>query len=146
MENGIKNVAVASGKQHHQHQAFQPSTITISSNYNISTTHQSFDLISKTNTNTMKFFTAVSAAVLSFSSMASAITVSYDTGYDDASRSLNVLSCSDGANGLITKHGWQTQGAIPRFPHIGGYMGIAGWNSPQVCASICLIPPTRLTV
>ncbi|KNG48201.1 Asp f 13-like protein [Stemphylium lycopersici] len=79
----------------------------------------------------MKFSTAVSAAVLGFSSMASAITVSYDTGYDDPNRSLSVLSCSDGANGLTTKHDWHTQGQIPRFPHIGGYMGVAGWNSPQ---------------
>ncbi|KAA8617949.1 Cerato-platanin domain-containing protein [Pyrenophora tritici-repentis] len=63
--------------------------------------------------------------------MASAITVSYDTGYDDASRSLNVVSCSDGPNGLITRYGWQTQGAIKGFPHIGGYQGIPGWNSNQ---------------
>ncbi|EUC40978.1 hypothetical protein COCMIDRAFT_9238 [Bipolaris oryzae ATCC 44560] len=77
----------------------------------------------------MKFFSAVSAAVLGFSSMASAITVSYDTGYDDASRSMNVVSCSDGANGLVAR--FPTQGNLPRFPLIGGYQGIAGWNSPQ---------------
>jgi hypothetical protein len=59
-------------------------------------------------------------------------TVSYDTGYDDAGRSLTALSCSDGANGLITKYGWQNQGAVAGFPRIGGYMGVAGWNSPQV--------------
>jgi hypothetical protein len=58
--------------------------------------------------------------------------VSYDNGYDDASRSLTVVSCSDGPNGLITKYGWQNQGAIARFPHIGGYMGVEGWNSAQV--------------
>lgn len=57
--------------------------------------------------------------------------VSYDTGYDDRSRSLNVVACSDGSNGLITRYGWQTQGSIPRFPYIGGYEGVAGWNSPQ---------------
>ncbi|EMD63612.1 hypothetical protein GGP41_005742 [Bipolaris sorokiniana] len=77
----------------------------------------------------MKFFTAVSAAVLGFSSMASAITVSYDTGYDDAGRSMNVVSCSDGTNGLAAR--FPTQGRLPRFPLIGGYQGIAGWNSPQ---------------
>jgi len=60
------------------------------------------------------------------------LTVSYDTGYDDASRSLTDVSCSDGANGLITKYRWQTQGQIPHFPYIGGYEGIAGWNSAQV--------------
>ncbi|KUI52612.1 Protein SnodProt1 [Cytospora mali] len=55
--------------------------------------------------------------------------VSYDTGYDDASRSLTVVSCSDGTNGLITKYGYQTQGAIPDFPYVGGADVIAGWNS-----------------
>ncbi|KAH9866665.1 hypothetical protein J1614_008358 [Plenodomus biglobosus] len=73
----------------------------------------------------------LSVAALSFASLASAITVSYDVGYDDASRSMNVVACSDGPNGLVTKYGWQTQGAIPRHPYIGGYMGVAGWNSPQ---------------
>nr|OQO19514.1 hypothetical protein B0A51_14013 [Rachicladosporium sp. CCFEE 5018] len=50
----------------------------------------------------------------------SAATVSYDAGYDNPFRSLAVTSCSNGVNGLITKHGWQNQGDIPRFPHIGG--------------------------
>ena len=77
----------------------------------------------------MKFTSAVSAAVLGFSSLASAITVSYDTGYDDPSRSMNVVSCSDGANGLVNR--FPTQGNLPSFPRIGGYQGIAGWNSPQ---------------
>lgn len=75
-------------------------------------------------------------AALSFASIASAISVSYDTGYDDASRSLTAVSCSDGANGLITKYGWQTQGAVAGFPRIGGYSGIAGWNSAQVCGQL----------
>ena len=34
-----------------------------------------------------------------------------------------------GANGLITRYGWQTQGAIKNFPNIGGSSDIAGWNS-----------------
>jgi hypothetical protein len=55
--------------------------------------------------------------------------VTYDQGYDDASRSLTVVSCSNGENGLITKYGWSTQGQIPRFPYIGGVAGIT-WNSP----------------
>ncbi|KAF2008680.1 hypothetical protein BU24DRAFT_360028, partial [Aaosphaeria arxii CBS 175.79] len=64
-------------------------------------------------------------------------TVSYDTGYDDASRSLNVVSCSDGSNGLVTK-GYTTQGSLRNFPYIGGYQGVAGWNSPQcgTCYSV----------
>lgn len=78
----------------------------------------------------MKFSTAVSALALGFASLTSAITVSYDNGYDDTSRSLTAVSCSDGANGLITKYGWQTQANI-KTPYYGGYQGIAGWNSPQ---------------
>jgi len=42
---------------------------------------------------------------------------------------MTVVSCSDGANGLITKYGWQTQGAIPNFPHVAGWEGISGWGS-----------------
>jgi hypothetical protein len=61
-------------------------------------------------------------------SVASAITVSYDTGYDDGSRSLTAVSCSDGANGLMTK-GFTTQSSLPTFPRIGGASTIAGWNS-----------------
>lgn len=58
--------------------------------------------------------------------------VSYDTGYDDKSRSLTTISCSDGSNGLMTKHpNWKTQGNLPKFPYIGGVDAIAGWNSPS---------------
>ena len=78
----------------------------------------------------MKFSTAVSTLALGFASLTSAITVSYDTGYDDAGRSLTAVSCSDGANGLITKYGWQTQGNI-KSQYYGGYQGVAGWNSAQ---------------
>lgn len=60
-----------------------------------------------------------------------ATTLSYDPGYSDRTRSLNVVSCSDGANGLITRYGWTTQGQIPRFPYIGGSSDVAGWNSPS---------------
>ena len=60
------------------------------------------------------------------------VQVSYDTGYDDASRPLSGVACSDGKNGLITRYGFQTQGNIPNYPNIGGYVGVAGWNSSQV--------------
>lgn len=66
--------------------------------------------------------------LFTFLSAASAITVSYDTGYDDGSRSLSAVSCSDGANGLMTK-GFTTQSSLPSFPRIGGASTIAGWNS-----------------
>ncbi|KAF2728702.1 Asp f 13-like protein [Polyplosphaeria fusca] len=77
---------------------------------------------------------AVLPAALAFSGLASAITVSYDTGYDDKSRSMTAVSCSDGKNGLITRYHWNTQGDIPDYPYIGGYQGIAGWNS-DMCGS-----------
>ena len=41
------------------------------------------------------------------------------------------VSCSDGANGLITRYGWQTQGDVARFPYIGGAAAVDGWNSPS---------------
>ncbi|CZS94690.1 probable SnodProt1 PRECURSOR [Rhynchosporium agropyri] len=68
------------------------------------------------------------AAFFSLLSVASAITVSYDTGYDDGSRALAAVSCSDGSNGLLTK-GFSTQNSLPSFPRIGGASVIAGWNS-----------------
>ncbi|KAG9228641.1 Cerato-platanin [Amylocarpus encephaloides] len=73
------------------------------------------------------------ATIASFLAAASAITVSYDTGYDIASRSLSLVACSDGSNGLLTK-GFSTQGSLPKFPHIGGASTIAGWNSAS-CGS-----------
>ncbi|KAK1704942.1 EC5 protein [Colletotrichum lupini] len=69
--------------------------------------------------------------ILSSIAAAAAVSVSYDTGYDDGSRSLTAVSCSDGANGLITKYGWQNQGQVAKFPYIGGADVIAGWNSPN---------------
>ncbi|KAK7749581.1 hypothetical protein SLS53_000157 [Cytospora paraplurivora] len=71
-------------------------------------------------------------STLFLAAAASAVTVSYDTGYDLSSRSLTVVSCSDGTNGLITKYGYQTQGDIPDFPYIGGADVIAGWNSASL--------------
>ncbi|KAG0645884.1 rot1 [Hyphodiscus hymeniophilus] len=65
--------------------------------------------------------------ILPLLSAASAITVSYDAGYSDASRSLDAVACSDGSNGLLTK-GYSTQGSLPPFPHIGGASVIAGYD------------------
>ncbi|KAJ2929338.1 hypothetical protein H1R20_g7753, partial [Candolleomyces eurysporus] len=51
--------------------------------------------------------------------------------YDDAlcvpTRSLNTVSCSTGANGLITR-GYATCSALPSFPALGGFPGV-GFNS-----------------
>lgn len=38
--------------------------------------------------------------------------MSYDTGYDDAGRSLTAVSCSDGNNGVMWKYNWY---AIPSY-------------------------------
>ncbi|KAG7128461.1 Protein SnodProt1 like protein [Verticillium longisporum] len=70
-------------------------------------------------------------SILSVAAMASAVTVSYDTGYDDGDRSLSVVSCSDGVNGLTTRYGWTTQRQAAGFPYIGGAEAVAGWNSPN---------------
>ncbi|KAL2107376.1 hypothetical protein VUR80DRAFT_5314 [Thermomyces stellatus] len=76
--------------------------------------------------------TSILASALSFLAAASAVSVSYDTGYDDAARSMNVVSCSDGPNGLAGQY--PTQGALPTFPNIGGVPAIAGHGSPE-CGS-----------
>ncbi|EIN07918.1 eliciting plant response-like protein [Punctularia strigosozonata HHB-11173 SS5] len=77
----------------------------------------------------MRFSSTVVVAALS--AAASAITVSYDNAYDNASGSLTTVACSDGANGLITRYGFQTFGDIPVFPHIGGAAVVPGWNSAE---------------
>lgn len=69
-------------------------------------------------------------SIFALASAASAVSVSYDTGYDDGSRSLTAVSCSDGPNGLMTRYGWQTQAQVARFPYIGGAPAVGGWNSP----------------
>ncbi|KAH7116545.1 Epl1 protein [Dactylonectria estremocensis] len=71
-------------------------------------------------------------SIFTLATAVSAVSVSYDTGYDDPNRSLTAVSCSDGVNGLMTKHPtWKKQSDIPRFPYIGGAASIAGWNSPN---------------
>ncbi|KAF5354587.1 hypothetical protein D9758_011210 [Tetrapyrgos nigripes] len=78
----------------------------------------------------MKFFTGLtSAAFLLLPSITGAVQLRYDNHYDDPSASLTTVACSDGANGLITRFGFQTIGDIPGFPHIGAAQAVAGWNS-----------------
>lgn len=57
--------------------------------------------------------------------------VSYDTGYDLSSRSLNDVACSNGVNGLMTRYGWSTQGDVAGFPAIGGAEAVEKWDSPS---------------
>lgn len=59
-----------------------------------------------------------------------AVTVAYDTAYDNASQSLATVACSDGPNGLLTA-GFTTFGSLPHFPHIGAAAAVAGYNSPN---------------
>ncbi|KAI9739556.1 MAG: hypothetical protein M1834_006272 [Cirrosporium novae-zelandiae] len=75
----------------------------------------------------MQFKFLITLSTLSLLSLTTAIRVSYDNGYDDGSRSLSAVSCSDGTNGLLTK-GYTTQSSLPSFPNIGGASTIAGWN------------------
>lgn len=58
------------------------------------------------------------------------IDVAYDNTYDNKDQSTSTLACSDGSNGLITK-GYNTLGALPKFPNVGGAPTIAEWNSPN---------------
>ncbi|KAK7037547.1 hypothetical protein VNI00_011039 [Paramarasmius palmivorus] len=77
----------------------------------------------------MKLFVLCSALALASSAFADLL--GWDNAYDNASGSLNVVACSDGENGLITRFGFQTFGDIPTFPFVGGAPTIPGWNSPN---------------
>ncbi|RXW22705.1 hypothetical protein EST38_g3135 [Candolleomyces aberdarensis] len=70
------------------------------------------------------FFTALVSATLG-----QAVSLSYDTFYDNRGQSLATVACSDGSNGLLTR-GFTTFGSLPRFPRIGGAPAVTGWNSP----------------
>ncbi|KAG5916067.1 hypothetical protein E4U61_003997 [Claviceps capensis] len=75
----------------------------------------------------MQISSILTAAIMAVS--ASAIRVSWDTGYDQANRSLREVACSDGSHGLLPR--FPTQGSLPHFPNIGGSDSITGWNSPS---------------
>ncbi|KAJ2923082.1 hypothetical protein H1R20_g13101, partial [Candolleomyces eurysporus] len=51
----------------------------------------------------------------------------YDDSLCTGTRSLNTVSCSTGANGLITR-GYSTLSTLPSFPAVGGFPGV-GFNS-----------------
>ncbi|EFZ01862.1 cerato-platanin like protein [Metarhizium robertsii] len=78
----------------------------------------------------MQFSGVICAAIMAVT--ASAVRVSWDSGYDRADRSLTDVSCSDGKTGMMPKY--QKQGDLPNFPNIGGADAIAGWGSPN-CGS-----------
>ena len=75
----------------------------------------------------MKFSLTV-ISLVTFFSVVSAVDVRYDTAYDNSKGSLSTVTCSDGANGLLTK-GFATFGSLPSFPNIGAAQVVGGWNS-----------------
>ncbi|KAG1770877.1 Cerato-platanin [Suillus placidus] len=76
----------------------------------------------------MKFtLTVALLSALALPAFAVPANVTYDPVYANPNSSLATVSCSNGANGLLTK-GYTTFGSIPSFPNIGGIPG-ATWNS-----------------
>ncbi|QUC16186.1 uncharacterized protein UV8b_00427 [Ustilaginoidea virens] len=75
----------------------------------------------------MRFSNAICAAVMATAT--SAVRVSWDGGYNEAGRSMGVVSCSDGSHGLMNRY--PTQGNLPNYPFIGGTDAIGGWGSGQ---------------
>lgn len=73
-------------------------------------------------------------SLITLAASTTAVSVSYDEGYDRSGRSLNEVTCSNGENGLITRFGWETQGETSNFPNIGGAPAVEAWNSPN-CGS-----------
>lgn len=74
------------------------------------------------------------SSILALAASTTALTVSYDTGYDIENRALTDVACSDGENGLITRFNWTTQGDTSNFPNIGGAPAVEGWDSTE-CGS-----------
>ena len=72
-------------------------------------------------------------ALFSVASAVNVVNVRYDPQYDNSEISLSAVTCSDGANGLLTKK-YSTFGSLPSFPNIGAAKAIGGWNSPE-CGS-----------
>jgi cerato-platanin len=83
----------------------------------------------------MRFATvlAVPATILGAASAATTVPVTYEPKYDNGNFSLLGTACSDGQNGLVTKH-YDTAGSLPSFPNVGGAFTVSGWNSSD-CGS-----------
>lgn len=92
-------------------------------------------------------FTSLLAALVAVPVVLGATTsVSFDPVFDNAANSLDIVACSDGSNGLLTKGtcsrsplttplvtdystGFTTFGSLPSFPNIGGAPAVGGFNS-----------------
>src|SRR6266702_1897643 len=66
---------------------------------------------------------------MAFFSVVSAVNVRYDTVYDNSKGSLSTVTCSDGANCLLTK-GFTTLDSLLLFLNIGATPVVRSWNSP----------------
>ncbi|KAH9857493.1 Cerato-platanin [Lenzites betulinus] len=77
----------------------------------------------------MKFASLAAALLAIPAALGATVSVSFDQTYDNASNSLDIVACSDGSNGLLTK-GFTTFGSLPNFPFIGGAPAVTGFNSP----------------
>ncbi|KAJ7052609.1 immunomodulatory protein [Mycena amicta] len=73
-------------------------------------------------------FSALASLAL-FAVAAVADSVAYDQTYDNGSNSMDIVACSNGANGLITRFGFETFSDIPNFPFIGAAGAVEGFNS-----------------
>ena len=76
---------------------------------------------------------ALSAPAALASPTSKTLKVTFDQTYDNASKSLLGVACSNGENGLLTK-GFTTLGSLPAFPYVGGAQFVEGWNS-AMCGS-----------
>ncbi|KAI5116929.1 hypothetical protein M0805_005562 [Coniferiporia weirii] len=75
----------------------------------------------------MKFTSAAASLLLLPLAALATEQASYDNTYDNASGSMDTVSCSDGPEGLASRY--PTFGDLPSFPNIGGASAIAGWGS-----------------
>lgn len=69
-------------------------------------------------------FSILSVLLLAGSAFAVTETATFDTVYDDAANSLDIVSCSN----LVSS--FPTFGSIPTFPNIGGSFAVTGFASP----------------
>ena len=76
----------------------------------------------------MKFISAI--ALLASSLAVGATQITWDSVYDQGTDSLDIVACSNGPNGMITK-GYNLFKDLPTFPNIGGSSVVTGWNSPN---------------
>ena len=61
--------------------------------------------------------------------------------YGNGGDSLNIVACSNGPNGMITK-GFTTFNSLPTFPNIGGGFTVGGWGSAECGSCWKLTYPT----